>query len=116
MAKNTTTTVDPVKHQCSFCKKTITIKDQYDMPIFDPQTGFSICNSCIREIYHFISEVDTKQKQTEKQNFSAELDEIIAHNKPHNIKEYLDEYIINQDKAKKVLAVAVYNHYKRMRL
>ncbi|WP_019553869.1 ATP-dependent Clp protease ATP-binding subunit ClpX [Propionispira raffinosivorans] len=115
MAKNTTTTVDPVKHQCSFCKKTITIKDQYDMPIFDPQTGFAICNSCIREIYHFISEVDTKQKQTEKQNFSVELDEIIAHNKPHNIKEYLDEYIINQDKAKKILAVAVYNHYKRMR-
>ena len=115
MAKITTPIADPVKHQCSFCKKTITIKDQYDMPIFDPQTGFSICNSCIREIYHFISEVDTKQKQTEKQNFSVELDEIIARNKPHNIKEYLDEYIINQDKAKKILAVAVYNHYKRMR-
>ena len=46
---------------------------------------------------------------------SDQLDDILAKNKPHKIKEYLDEYIVNQDHAKKVLAVAVYNHYKRMK-
>ena len=36
-------------------------------------------------------------------------------NKPHVIKQFLDQYIINQDRAKKILSVAVYNHYKRMK-
>ena len=40
---------------------------------------------------------------------------MLANNKPHKIKEYLDEYIINQDRAKKILSVAVYNHYKRIK-
>ena len=34
---------NPVKHQCSFCKRIIDVRDQYDMPIYDPNTGFAIC-------------------------------------------------------------------------
>ena len=110
--KNTTA---PMQHNCSFCKRTITIHDQYDLPIYDPQTGFAICNSCIRKIYGFISENDTQKVQAAKTAFVDELGGIIHKNKPHIIKEYLDEYIINQDRAKKILAVAIYNHYKRMK-
>lgn len=112
---NEKTTTAPIQHNCSFCKRTITIHDQYDLPIYDPQTGFAICNSCIRKIYGFISENDTQKVQAAKAAFVDELGGIIHKNKPHIIKEYLDEYIINQDRAKKILAVAIYNHYKRMK-
>jgi ATP-dependent Clp protease ATP-binding subunit ClpX len=105
----------PIQHQCSFCKRTITIHDQYDLPIYDPQTGFAICNSCIRKIHGFITENDAQKIQAAQTAFAGELGDIIHKNKPHIIKNYLDEYIINQDRAKKILAVAIYNHYKRMK-
>ncbi len=105
----------PIQHVCSFCKKVITITDQFDMPIHDPASGFGICKDCIRDIYHFIEDHGKQVAQKESGNFAASLTEILAKNKPHKIKEYLDQYIIEQDNAKKVLAVAVYNHYKRMK-
>ena len=103
------------QHQCSFCKRVINVKDQYDMPIYDPSTGFAICKNCIREINHFIDEHESEAAEQKKTDFADQLDGILAKNKPHIIKEYLDEYIINQDRAKKILSVAVYNHYKRMK-
>ena len=110
MAKNT-----PVQHVCSFCKRLITIHDQYDMPILDPQSGFAICRSCIKDIYHFIEEHDQHVEESHKKDFAASLGSTLEKNKPHLIKEYLDQYIIQQDRAKKILSVAVYNHYKRMK-
>ena len=109
MAKQT------MQHQCSFCKRIINVRDQYDLPIYDPNTGFAICRNCIKEVNHFLEEHDAAQVQDEKQVFAGELDDILAKNKPHIIKQYLDEYIIKQDRAKKILSVAVYNHYKRMK-
>ena len=109
MAKQT------MQHQCSFCKRIINVRDQYDLPIYDPNTGFAICRNCIKEVNHFLEEHDAAQVKDEKQVFAGELDDILAKNKPHIIKQYLDEYIINQDRAKKILSVAVYNHYKRMK-
>ena len=103
------------QHQCSLCKKVITVHSQYDMPIFDPNTGFSICKSCIKQINRILEEHDAANASEEKKDFAIQLDDILSKNKPHIIKEYLDEYIINQDRAKKILAVAVYNHYKRMK-
>ncbi len=100
---------------CSFCRKKIKIHDQYDMPIYDPNTGFAICKNCVKDIYHFVEEHDAAAAEAEQAGFTEELDHILAKNKPHIIKEYLDEYIINQDRAKKILSVAVYNHYKRMK-
>ncbi len=105
----------PMQHVCSFCKRLVTIRDQYDMPIFDPQTGFAVCRNCIGDIYHFIEDHDTHKAATSKKNFAASLGSILAKNKPHKIKEYLDQFIIEQDRAKKVLSVAIYNHYKRMK-
>ncbi|MBQ5419691.1 MAG: ATP-dependent Clp protease ATP-binding subunit ClpX, partial [Selenomonas sp.] len=81
-----------VKHQCSFCKRTIEVRNQYDMPIYDPSTGFAICSNCIREINHFLDEHAAAQQQDEKQVFAGQLDDILAKNKPHIIKQYLDEY------------------------
>lgn len=107
---------EPVmKQRCSFCKREVEIHDSLDMPIYDPATGFGICKNCIKELAHYIElhEEDTAKQQAP--DFAAQLDEILKKNKPHIIKQYLDEYIINQDRAKKILSVAVYNHYKRMK-
>lgn len=104
-----------LQHVCSFCHRTITIHSQYDMPIFDPDTGFAICSNCVKEIYGYLAEHDKQEAKAQDRKFAKSLDGVLAKNKPHIIKEYLDQYIINQDRAKKILAVAVYNHYKRMK-
>lgn len=106
---------EPIKHTCSFCKRKVTVHDQYDMPIFDPNTGFAICKDCVKDIYNFIEEHEAASAEKEMLDFAEQLDEILKKNKPHIIKAYLDEYIIHQDRAKKILSVAVYNHYKRMK-
>lgn len=102
-------------HICSFCKRDIRITSQYDLPIFDPQTGFAICKDCVKEIYQLISDNEEENAEVIRRKFINDLDGVLDKNKPHIIKKYLDEYIINQDHAKKILAVAVYNHYKRMK-
>ena len=104
-----------VKQPCSFCGRTITIHDQYDMPIFDPHTGFAICRDCVKQIYHFIEDHEDAQKANSAKAITDSLDDVLEKNKPHLIKEFLDRYIIEQEHAKKVLSVAVYNHYKRMK-
>ena len=106
---------NPVKHQCTFCKRIIDVRDQYDMPIYDPNTGFAICKDCVREINRFLDEHDASVSSEECTTFRKELGDVLEKTRPHLIKEYLDTYIINQDRAKKILAVAVYNHYKRMK-
>ena len=111
----TMTEREPLKHTCSFCKRKVTVHEQYDMPIYDPNTGFAICKNCVKDIYHYIEDHEAASVEREKLNFADQLDAILQKNKPHIIKAYLDEYIINQDRAKKILSVAVYNHYKRMK-
>ena len=105
----------PMQHVCSFCKRLVTIKNQYDMPIFDPQSGFAICKNCIEDIYHFLEAHEQETAEHEKKDFTDALATSLEKTKPHVVKEYLDKYIINQDHAKKILSVAVYNHYKRMK-
>ncbi len=109
--------------KCSLCRKRIKVRDQYDIPIFDPNTGFAICRNCIREINRLLDEHDAEKGQVDTQSrsgsgggsrFAAELAEVLKKNKPHVIKAYLDEFIIKQERAKKILSVAAYNHYKRM--
>lgn len=105
----------PMHHLCSFCKRMITVNSQYDMPVYDPSTGFAICKDCIRDIHRFLEEHDQEEQAAQSSAFLDQLTEILKKNKPHVIKEYLDTYIINQERAKKILSVAVYNHYKRMK-
>ena len=93
--------------KCSFCGKT---QDQVKKLIAGPDV--CICDECIELCNEILDEelFNFKQEETAAAPESS-LDKIP---KPHEIKAYLDEHIIGQDDAKKVLSVAVYNHYKRI--
>jgi ATP-dependent Clp protease ATP-binding subunit ClpX len=95
MAKNT-------KH-CSFCGRT---ESQVDFFILG-QDGAQICNECAVQAADIVKE--NSLKKSALPNLKKEQ---LA--KPIEIKEYLDQYVIGQDEAKKYLSVAVYNHYKRL--
>ena len=92
------------KIKCSFCGKT---QDQVRKLIAGPN-GVYICDDCIDICAEIIEE-----EFEDEVSPSEEMDEITLY-KPIEIKEFLDEYVIGQDEAKKVLAVAIYNHYKRI--
>ncbi len=88
--------------RCSFCGKS---EDQVKKLIEGP--GVYICNECV-ELCLELFEDDMEMSEQD----SLEIDELP---KPKEIKAFLDEYIIGQEDAKKVLSVAIYNHYKRVR-
>ena len=90
--------------RCSFCNKT---QDQVRKLIAGPG-GVYICDECVDICADIIEEEfeDENEPQREEQEIHLL--------KPQEIKEFLDEYVIGQEEAKKVLSVAVYNHYKRV--
>lgn len=102
-------------YHCSVCGRRVKIQSRTDMPVLDPNTGFAICKSCIKNIYHFIEDEEGDKVHRVKRGFKGALGDLLAKNKPHLIKKYLDEFIIMQERAKKILSVAAYNHYKRMK-
>lgn len=93
--------------RCSFCGKT---QEQVKKLIAGPNVY--ICDECVDLCYDILEydilEDDSKEGTQFNENFTIP--------KPIEIREKLDEYVIEQDDAKKVLAVAVYNHYKRISL
>lgn len=91
--------------RCSFCGRT---EDQVEFLIPSP-TGATICDNCIDACNQIIYDHDQMLSENE-------IDELTIETlpKPMQIKSMLDEYVIGQDAAKKVLSVAVYNHYKRI--
>ena len=101
--------------RCSVCGRRVKFQTQSDLPILDPQTGFAVCKNCIKEIYRLIEEDEINKHRLVKNSFAANLGNLLEKNKPHVIKAYLDEFIIKQERAKKILSVAAYNHYKRMK-
>jgi len=94
-------TDDKGQLKCSFCGK---LQDQVKKLVAGP--GVYICDECI-ELCNEIIEEELSD------DLDLEMGEIP---KPKEIREILDQYVIGQDKAKKSLAVAVYNHYKRINL
>ena len=100
---------------CSICGRDIEAKDQFDMPIVDPNLGFGVCKSCVKEVYKIIADHERRISSKGKKSFLTSLNELLENNKPHVIKKYLDEFIIQQERAKKILSVTAYNHYKRMK-
>ncbi len=88
--------------RCSFCNKT---QDQVKKMIAGP-AGVYICDECV-EIC-----ADIVEEEYEEEAEETELEINLL--KPVEIKEFLDDYVIGQEEAKKVLAVSVYNHYKRV--
>lgn len=85
---------------CSFCGRS---RDEVGMLI----AGVSghICESCVSQAHSIVKEEDIHSDRRES---------VVNIMKPAEIKEKLDDYVIGQDDAKKVLSVAVYNHYKRL--
>ena len=86
---------------CSFCGKP---KELANMLIAGPNNVF-ICDECIEVCKNVIKEGDQKASK-----------DVVKLLKPQEIKAELDKYIVGQEKAKKVLSVAVYNHYKRINM
>jgi len=89
-------------NECSFCGRN---KSEVSV-LISGQNGF-ICDFCIEQAHNIIEEQNGNKPVVSNNNI-AEL------KKPREIKEFLDEYVIGQDQAKKQLSIAVYNHYKRL--
>jgi ATP-dependent Clp protease ATP-binding subunit ClpX len=85
---------------CSFCWRN---KDEVAL-LIEGKEGY-ICDVCVKEAYKIVNAEQTRSS-------SKDLEPNLY--TPKKIKEFLDEYIIGQEEAKRVLSVAVYNHYKRV--
>ena len=102
--------------KCSFCGKT---QDQVKKLIAGPDVY--ICDECVELCNEILDEEFFEQKDKDKDKDGKETNKKKDDNedkpipKPHEIKAYLDQHIVGQDDAKKVLSVAVYNHYKRLK-
>ena len=95
------------KYRCSFCGKS---QDQVRKLIAGPN-GAYICDECV-DICAEIIEEELEGEETGAE--AAPEEEQINLLKPEELKAFLDDYVIGQEQAKKVLSVAVYNHYKRI--
>lgn len=99
---------DDSRLKCSFCGKS---QDQVKKLIAGPEVY--ICDECVELCNEILDEEFFEAKDKEDAENGETAEKPIP--KPHEIKAYLDEYIVGQDDAKKVLSVAVYNHYKRLK-
>lgn len=90
--------------KCDFCGR-----DANNVNLLIPGQSGMICDSCVEQAHLILGEYFGEQKNAPK----GELKNTIP--TPGKIKEYLDQYVIGQDDAKKYLSVAVYNHYKRIK-
>ena len=88
--------------KCSFCGR-----DKQDTNVLIAGITGHICDSCISQAQNIISEELSQRSR-------SEMEGNLILQRPADIKRFLDEYVIGQDDAKKVLSVAVYNHYKRL--
>jgi ATP-dependent Clp protease ATP-binding subunit ClpX len=86
---------------CSFCGR-----NKKDVDLMVSGISAHICNFCIDQAHLILGEEEKTKKSTSKPKFNLK--------KPKELTSYLDQYVIGQEDAKKVLTVAVYNHYKRL--
>ena len=91
-------------HKCSFCGK---YEEEVFRLIANPDNTVFICDECIESCYELVED-------EMKYDDYIEQDHALKLYKPSEIKKKLDDYIIGQEDAKKVLSVAVYNHFKRV--
>lgn len=88
--------------KCSFCGR-----EKKDTNVLIAGIEGYICDNCVTQAQGIVKEESSAK-------INANLDHELKLMKPIEIKKHLDQYVIGQDKAKKVLSVAVYNHYKRL--
>lgn len=104
---------DDSRLKCSFCGKT---QDQVKKLIAGPEVY--ICDECVELCNEILDEEFFEGKDKDGNGGKAEKDAVPEEKpipKPAEIKSHLDQHIVGQDDAKKVLSVAVYNHYKRLK-
>lgn len=89
---------------CSFCGRS-----EKEVPLLLSGINGYICSDCATQAYHIVQENTVGKSSVDSSSY--DLTDIP---KPKQIKEYLDQYVIGQDDAKRYLAVSVYNHYKRL--
>ncbi|MVN77847.1 ATP-dependent Clp protease ATP-binding subunit ClpX [Hymenobacter sp. HMF4947] len=86
---------------CSFCNK-----PKRDVAVMISGINAHICEKCVAQAQHILSEETKLQAEARQPKFNLI--------KPREIKTHLDQYVVGQDEAKRVMSVAVYNHYKRL--
>jgi ATP-dependent Clp protease ATP-binding subunit ClpX len=91
---------------CDFCG----VQDSEDNPIISGDHA-SICKTCVTTASEIMQGKGVPQEETQQQN-QENQDKVLL--KPSELKSLLDDYVVGQNRAKKVLSVAVYNHYKRI--
>ena len=86
---------------CSFCNK-----PKRDVSVMISGINAHICEKCVAQAQHILAEETKLQSEARRPKFNLI--------KPREIKQHLDQYVVGQDEAKRVMSVAVYNHYKRL--
>ena len=92
------------KNRCSFCGRT-----ENEVGFLITGVNGCICDSCVEQAHEIVKEANMHSHAGKSGNFRLE-----KLPKPTDIKNFLDQYVIGQDDAKRYLSVAVYNHYKRL--
>ncbi len=105
MAKRSRKEGEGHEERCNICGRPASIVDY-----LVPGPVGNLCNECATTVHNAVE----RAKSVEKQVLKFQLPSITDLPKPKEIVEYLDHYVIGQEDAKKTLAVAVYNHYKRL--
>ena len=96
-----------MKNVCSFCGRS-----ENEVRLMINGLNGMICDDCARQAYQIVQ--DNLKDKTKKTAKNTKKPAALKVPKPKEIKEYLDQYVIGQDDAKRYLSVAVYNHYKRL--
>jgi ATP-dependent Clp protease ATP-binding subunit ClpX len=94
------------ERKCSFCERA-----ESDVNILFTGIKGNICDQCIENAHSLLQDAQGPAKEKEPKKISFDQQKIF---KPREIKSFLDQYVIGQDSAKKLLSVAIYNHYKRL--
>ena len=94
------------ERKCSFCDRA-----ESDVNILFTGMKGNICDACIDNAYGLLQDTITSERTTKEAKNDLSRHRLY---KPREIKAFLDNYVIGQDDAKKVLSVAMYNHYKRL--
>lgn len=94
------------KNYCSFCGRS-----EEEVPVLLTGLHGYICSDCVKQAAEIIGVHEKRNASKGNNKFNSDFKDVP---KPKEIKAFLDEYVIGQDDAKKTLAVAVYNHYKRL--
>ena len=97
-------------YTCSFCRQKIKEEDNIIIQSNKDEKSF-ICFNCVKDLYNKLNPIAVKKEKLEQKEEVSD-----KYTTPSKIKAYLDNYIVGQEKAKQVISVAVYNHYKSIRI